>query len=85
MANDLTNNALGSLAETLAVGAKTIKDLIEQEMRASGTQEAAGFNVTINGVTHQVVSDADPALTIEIQPSDEVRVQKVNSADAGRV
>lgn len=62
---------------------KTVADVIAEEMSASGTQEAAAFNVTVNGVTHQVVSDADPALQIEIQPTDNVRVEKLQSAAAG--
>lgn len=87
MNNEISNaveNIAADITETVNTGFKTLGDLIQEALAKSGTQEAAGFEVTINhGPTQVVVSDADAALSRQIGPTDEVQIRKVNSATAG--
>ena len=83
---EVANAVRGAINEAVTKEVtRTIGTIIQEQMAASGTQEAAAFNVTVNGVTHQVVSDDSPALTIEVEPTAVVNVEKLNSAAAGLV
>lgn len=81
--NNVVENGINA-ANTIAESFKTLGELIQEKLAASGAQEASAFEVTINnGVTHMVVSDADGVLNTRIAPTDEVQIRKVNSATAG--
>jgi hypothetical protein len=86
MSNEISNavNEIASeITESVNAGFKTLGDLIQEALANSGSQEAAGFEVTANhGPTRIVVSDADPSLNELVDPA-QTTIRKVNSATAG--
>lgn len=67
-------------------GFTTLGDAIKQFLANSGTQQASAVEVTVNhGPTRVVISDSDPIFNEPVAAGAEVKIAKVNSADAGRV
>ena len=68
----------------LGIPVRTLRDMIQEELAKSGTQQAAAIKVTFpDGTTKVVTSDADPLYNQSFSVEEAPKLEKINSATAG--
>jgi len=80
--NEVIEEVANGINESVNAGFRRLGDLLQEKLEEGGAQEAAGFEVTINGASQLFISDSDPRLDQQVQP-EQVQIRKVNSATAG--
>lgn len=80
--NEVIEEVANGINESVSEGFRRLGDLLREKLEEGGAQEAAGFEITINGASQLFISEADPRLDQQVQPK-QVQIRKVNSATAG--
>ncbi len=80
--NEVISEVANDINDAIDGGFRRLGDLLQEKLAEGGAQEAAGFEVTINGASQLFISDSDPRLNQQVQP-EQVQIRKVNSATAG--
>lgn len=83
--DEVSENIAEGVSSAINNGFRTLGDAITAYLANSGTQQASAVEVTVNhGPTRVVISDSDPIFNEPVPANAEVKIAKVNSADAGQ-